>query len=221
MSRATGRASCGPTKTGPRANVLSMFCDDTDGDAADHRTGRTVEPAQHGRREGEQDDAQHRGQVEEDDGSDKHASDRAYHRREGPAEHQHPADVDAHEPRRRGVLGRGAHGEAELGVVEEHVQQPGITMTETMITATRCFCSVRMPKSKVSSSGPMGVAGKLFGSSPWAQMNAVRLLKMTNKPSVTITMLSTGAPSTGRMTVRSTKAPSAPARASTSTKTTT
>ena len=91
--------------------------------AAESGAERIVDAAEHGAREGVEQNAGHHVGVEIDDRRRHHAGDRADRCGKPPADRQHPSDAYADQSARGRILRRGPHGEAERGEAEEGVDQ--------------------------------------------------------------------------------------------------
>ena len=85
---------------------------DAEHEAADDGAERRVDPAEHRGRERVDQGGLHHVRVEEERRGGEHPRDRAEHRRQAPADREHPAHPDADEPARLRVERRRTQGEA-------------------------------------------------------------------------------------------------------------
>ena len=96
---------------------------DPEDETADDRAQRAVDPAQHGRGEGVDEDDQHQVRVEELRGRSHHPGNRTQDGGETPPERQHPADADAREAARVLAVRDGLHREADRREPEERPEK--------------------------------------------------------------------------------------------------
>ena len=193
---ATGSLRSAPTKS-------TVGPDQVQADAEDQAPGdsarRRVDPAEHGRRKGVDQDRLHHVRVEEHRRSGEHPRDGAQHRGQTPADGEHPPHAHADEPARLGVERRGPQGEADFRELEERPEHRDEHRATTASVPTSC-CEIETPPICHVSFGK-GLGNDRISAD---QIRLARPLNVRTSPIVMITTVRTDVLATGAITTRCT-----------------